>query len=413
MNHSTQVVIVGGGPAGAVTALLLARAGIDVIVLERALFPREKPCGDCLSAAAGLLLDRLGLLGAIERHGPARLEGWRIQGPNGAAFGADFEALTEAVGPACNALALPRATLDHELLQQAAAAGARVLHGARVQDVIVEQGVVRGVRARRGAAMIEVRAQLTVGADGLRSRVSRRLGLLARPARLRKLSLTTHLELAEPLPAYGEMHAEGELCVGIAPVNAARTRCNVTVVASGPRLQAMVRRDPVVFMGHVLARFPALAESFRCALPGSLLASGPFDLPVRAVVADGAALVGDAAGYFDPFTGQGIYQAIAGAELLARAALPTLRHGTAVSRRALLPYARDHERLVAGPHRVQRVVDFVLARPRLAERALNRIAARPDTARALLAVTGDLRAVRALLSPRLLLSFLAPGRRIT
>jgi flavin-dependent dehydrogenase len=409
---SAQAIVAGAGPAGAVSALLLARAGIDVVILERAQFPRDKPCGDCLSAAAGGLLARLGLLPAIEALEPARLQGWRILGPNGTGFSAAFTAPGRADPSAAGgAFALPRAAFDLALLQAAAAAGARVLNGARVEDLIFEDGVVRGVRARRAGKLIELRAPITVGADGLRSRVSRRAGLRGRPARRRKLSLTAHLELDTPLPAWGEMHVGDGLCVGIAPVNAAGTLGNVTLVVAD-RFAPAVRRSARDFFTGALQRFPALPPSVRGHRPDRLLASGPFDLPTRSVIAPGVALVGDAAGYFDPFTGQGIHHAMAGAELLAAVVVPALACGHAITTDALAPYARAHHRLVAGPRRVQRLIERVLAEPGRAEHILRRIAARPDVAQALLDVTGDLRPARALLSPGLLFSFLLPHPQV-
>ena len=409
MSHArTSVVVVGAGPAGAVTALLLAREGIDVTVLDRARFPRAKPCGDCLSAAAATLLQRLGLLEGIEALAPAHLQGWRVHGPNRSGFAADFEGLADRDPLARSALALPRAALDHELLRQARAAGACVLEGAAIDDVIVDRGIVSGVRGRRDGRGFEVRASLTIGADGLRSRVSRRLHLAGRPPRKKKLSLTGHVQLESPLPAIGEMHVADGLCIGAAPVNAARTLVNLTLVADADRFGAAVRSDPHGFFAHVLDRCATLDPALREARPARLLASGPFDRPTRAVITDGAALVGDAAGYFDPFTGQGVHQAIAGAALLAAVARDALRADCPVMRPALEPYAAAHRRLVRGPRRVQRLVDVVLAHPVSAERVLRRLARRPAAALALLAVTGDVLPARALLSPSLLLSFLLP-----
>ena len=117
-------------------------------------------------------------------------------------------------------------------------------------------------------------------------------------------------------------------------------------------------------------------------------------------------------GYFDPFTGQGIHHAMAGAELLAAVVGPALACGHALTTDALAPYARAHHGLVAGPRRVQRLIERVLAEPGRAERILRRIAARPDVAQALLDVTGDLRPARALLSPGLLFSFLLPHPQV-
>jgi 2-polyprenyl-6-methoxyphenol hydroxylase-like FAD-dependent oxidoreductase len=252
-----------------------------------------------------------------------------------------------------------------------------------------------------------VHARLVVGADGLRSRVARELGAIARPARLRKLSLTTHVELSAPRGGFGEMHAAGSLCLGIAPVTADGALCNVTLVADAARHGRDVAQDARAFFIRSLAAFPQLRS--RDIDPRELLASGPFDLPVRRIAFDGAVLVGDAAGYFDPFTGQGVFHALAAAERLApvvAAALDARRGPVAAG--ALAPYVAAHRALTRGPRRVQRLVDAVVTRPALAELAIAAIARRSPIARALLAVTGDVRPASALLDPRLALSLLVP-----
>src|SRR5262245_21690846 len=92
---TADCVVVGAGPAGSVTALLLARAGFDVVLLDRQTFPRAKPCGDCLSPQANLLLAELGLLPTIRNEQPASLEGWRIMAPSGNSFEARFSDCAE------------------------------------------------------------------------------------------------------------------------------------------------------------------------------------------------------------------------------------------------------------------------------------------------------------------------------
>jgi flavin-dependent dehydrogenase len=401
---NAHCVIVGAGPAGSTSALLLARAGFDVLLLDRAVFPRRKPCGDCISPQANLLLERLGVLPAVHAAGPARLAGWRITEPGGFSFQARFaDSITD--DRITRGLALTRDLLDAVLLDAARQAGARILTGVSVEDMLRSGARVIGVRARSAERTLDINAPLTVGADGLQSVVRRKLDLLARKPRLRKVALTAHVTSPTDVSDFGELHVIDDGCVGLSPVNEKNDVCNVTLVLAAERYgRTLAGKSFASFLAHV-NRFPRLRGRFVHTAPvGPLLASGPFDQPTRAVVVAGAALVGDAAGYYDPFTGQGIYQALAGGLLLANAAGSALRSGRA--HEPLYGYARALSSLVSAPRRVQRGIELVLARPRLADRCIRALAGAPAAAAALIAVTGDVKPPGSLLSTEPLISFL-------
>jgi flavin-dependent dehydrogenase len=408
-----EVVVVGAGPAGAVTALLLAMAGRDVVMLDRADFPRPKPCGDCLSAETGLLLGRLGLLERVRACRPAKLAGWRIHAPAGHSFEVRFRDIQDSRDSPDSALSLPRERLDSVLVDAAVEAGVRFVPGAHVTEPLAGGPGVAG-RMRAGDPF-RARARLVVAADGLRSVLVRRHGLLRRSPRLRKVSLTAHVTGVRADPALGQMHVADGLCAGVAAVTSAESgeaSWNLTLVADADRFGRELGAEPHAFFVRALERFPALrecvdGEELRAA---RLLGSGPFDAPVQRPIADGLALVGDAAGYFDPFTGQGIHHAMAAAELLAPVADAALRRrGGSVVAGDLAVYARERARLLRGSRALQRVVDEVLRRPALADAAIRRLARSPAAARALIAATGDVVPPAALLSPRVLASLLVPS----
>lgn len=397
-----DVVVVGAGPAGAVTALLLARAGVDVLLLDRAAFPRPKPCGDCLSAGATALLSRFELLDRVRDAGAAEIERWDIVAPDGGVATGRF--------PDRPALALERRRLDAALLDAAREHGARFRRAQVTGLRRRADGRVSGVVVRAGEA---VPARLVVGADGLRSVVARQLGAIRRAPRLRKVSLTAHVPAGPGTPMrHGEMHVLDGGCIGFAP--AGPDRCNLTLVVHDDHAHELRRLGPEPFFRRWLERAPSLRDRLSGVELGPLLASGPFDWPVRSPIAPGAALVGDAAGYYDPFTGQGIYQAMAAAELLADAVAPALAAAgsDAALDRGLRSYRRAKRRLTRPARRVQRLVEAVVSRPRLASAVLRRLAAGSGRAMdRLIEVTGDVRPPRSLISPGVVSSFMFPRTR--
>ncbi len=406
--NGAAVIIVGGGPAGASTAYALARRGVGVLVLDRAHFPRPKPCAECLSPQASRILADMGALDAVIAAGAAQLKGMVVRAPNGARIDGRFVAGHGYRAFRDRALSVRRELLDKILIDRARGAGARVEEGVRAVDLARDaSGRVVGVVTQdaRGAAATRP-ARLVIGADGLNSVVAHRLGVARRLPWPRRIALVAHYRGVGGITDVGEMHVARDGFVGIADVGAGDT----TVAAVFPaRAGRAIAADRAAFLESWLARQPHLAARFAAARRvDEVRAVGPFASHARRAWAPGALLVGDAADFFDPFTGEGIYAALRGGELAAEhaaAALdaPTVRDAD----RCLAAYDRARRREFRGKWMVERAIGAVVASAPLINRAARACEARPAMADLLVGVAGDFVPPRLVMRPAFLLSLFA------
>ena len=401
--RAAEVVVVGGGPAGAATAWWLARAGIDVVVVDKARFPRPKPCSEYMSPQASRLLEEMGVLAEIENAGAAQLAGMVIRAPNGALIRGVFAGAHRWRGHRDRGLSLQRTLLDPILLDAARRAGARVIEGARVQDVLVDQaGRASGVSiADPGGRTMTLSARLVIGADGLRSVVARRLGLTRMSRFPRRIALVTHYAGVAGIGELGEMHVERDGYLGLADVG--NGLANVAVVIPASRADEL-SAGTEAFLERWIASRPQLRDRFAGATRATpLRATGPFASRSRRAWAPGAALVGDAADFFDPFTGEGIYAALRGGELVAPYAVAALEARSPLGERtALEAYDRARRHEFGGKWLVERMIGTAVAFPPLLERAAAVLSRRPAMADLLVGVTGDFVPASAVLNPAFL-----------
>ena len=401
-----DVIVVGGGPAGSSTAFALARAGARVLVIDRERFPRDKPCAEYLSPQASRVLNDMGVLADIEVRAPSHLAGMVVRAPSGKQLRGDFVAGHGYRGFRDRGLAIRRRVLDEILLQAARNAGARVMEGVRVTDVRrSDGGRVGGVVAVGRDGTRELTAPLVIGADGLRSVVGRRLGLVRGGRFPRRIALVSHWRGIAGMEEYGEMHVERDGYVGIAPVDDGLI--NVALVIPASRAST-IGPDREHYVSAWLSRRPQLWPRFTNATRVSpVVATGPFNVRAPRAWAPGALLVGDAADFFDPFTGEGIYAALRGGELAAHAALRALENPAAVD--PLRDYERARHKEFGGKWRVERLVGVAVAFPPLIERAATSLSRRKDLADLFVGVTGDFVPAREVLRPSYILALLFPS----
>ncbi len=396
-----EVIVVGGGPGGSTVAAELAGLGHRVVLLDKATFPRHKACSEYINPGGARILRDLGIESEVLAAGAHRMEAMQVHAPNGDRFLANFD----RAEPGQAALGLSRWTLDALLLNRAKAAGVEVREGTHVRSVVSHAGRATGVDVTIDGVREEIRAPLIIGADGRNSVVTRSLGLDLPVRWPDKTGLVAHYRGVTGLDHWGEMHIGNGFYAGLAPLEDGLV--NVAVVSGS----ATIRQRPGSiddFFERSLMSKPAIAEKLAGAeRVGTIRGVGSMAHRVRRTTGDGFLLVGDAASFLDPFTGEGIYEALRAARLAAPVASAALRSGE-VSADLLEPYRRARRRVFTAKRQVCWIVQGFINAPPLMNYITPRLDARDDLGMTLSGVLGNFTPATRALSPIFLARLLRP-----
>lgn len=330
MNLQHEVIVVGAGPAGAMAATILAQKGHDVLLLDRAAFPRDKTCGDAIPVGAVEAMEKYGMQAkvatAVADGQFYPLKSLLIGSPR------NYEIRAPLIPGENGATAYvaPRIYLDHLLQQHAIDAGAH-FQVAQVKEPIIEKGVVRGIRARIDGMAKELRAKLLIGADGVTSVIARHLRNKTHQHHdhHRAVAIRAYIHGLSEYAHEVEFYLYKAILPGYA-----------WVFPTGPsqaNIGLGMRLDHYRKYGHNLETMlkafldmPAIKSRLQPNWTLRDIAIWQLNFgsqPQLQHAFDGALLVGDAAGFINPITGGGIHNSIISAELAAEVGTHALQAG--------------------------------------------------------------------------------------
>jgi flavin-dependent dehydrogenase len=338
---SHDVIIVGAAPAGALAALVLARAGRRVALLDRAPFPRAKVCGNCINPAAWEIWKKLDLTDAYAALPHQELTGFDIHCEGRLLYRHEFQA------PQHGPRAVSRDALDDWLRREAQNAGAEFFPETMVTGLDANEGTVQTSRG-------EFSGRLVFGADGRNSLVARQSGLMPAPRRCHRVAWQTSILAPDNLDDHVHMHLFEEGYFGYCRTSP--THAVISMVLDSRRTQ-----DPLLLARRFFPQFER-QEWLRM----NPITRAPARLGIARVW-----LLGDAARVVEPFTGEGITFALATGLMAAEAAQAGITRGDLAAGRAA--YSRAHKQLYRRRAWVNTLLRWTLTTPSHAVRLLRKV----------------------------------------
>ncbi len=313
-----DVIIVGGGPAGCSAAVFSARMGQKVLLVDKEIFPRDKICGDGISANAIASMERMGVMDAIDNDSPWQVDSLVITSPKGVVMNGR---IVRADGFRDYGYAMPRKRLDNFLFSHAKEQrGVTALEGFRVTDLLYERNRIAGIRGKANGESREFTGRYIVAADGAHSIIARRLGLINNIQKHRAFAARAYFENVEEIGSAIELHYEETILPGygwIFPTGEGKANVGIGLFN---------RFIEIKGVNQMFERFIKNNDFAKRKLKNAKMVEGSFKgwpIPFGSFPGPrthkNVLLTGDAASFVDNMTGEGIYYALRSGEYAAQA----------------------------------------------------------------------------------------------
>ena len=396
-----DVIVIGGGPAGCAAALGLNRLGYRVVLCDQAKFPRDKVCGEFISPAADPILKRLGVLDRIETLSPKRLKGVAISSYEGEEVVIDYPQLP-GMDARPTSLSVPRYELDANFMEEVKQVGVEVREQHKVTEFLFAEGRVTGVRGwDESKTSFTLKAPLVIDAGGRNALSLKNMGLRKESAGNIKIAMAAHWQGAQIADDYCYMHVSHPGYTGISSVG--RDRANVVLVVNH---KAMRGEKPDKFYLDAVMRNchrRKILQDAECIESVRTIESVAFS--VKPVTCGGLLLVGDAMGFIDPFTGEGIYLSLRSSEIAVEVVDKAFKKSD-WSNEMLKDYEIRRRQEFDKKFLLSRIFQKLIYNRFFCDRVVRALRRRPELAETLVGVIGDLSPAQTAVSFKFLLRLL-------
>ncbi len=397
----TDVIIIGGGPAGCAAALGLNQLGYRVVLCDQAKFPRDKVCGEFISPAADPILKRLGVLDRIEALSPKRLKGVAISSYEGEEIVIDYPQLP-GMDARPTSLSVPRYELDAILMEQVKQVGVEVREQHKVTEFLFAEGRVTGVRGwDENKTSFTLKAPLVIDAGGRNALSLKKMGLKNKPAGNIKIAMAAHWQGAQIADDYCYMHVSRPGYTGISSVG--KERANVVLVVNH---KSMHGEKPDKFYLDAVMRNShrcKILQGAKCIESVRTIESLAFS--IKPIPCGGLLLVGDAMGFIDPFTGEGIYLSLRSSEIAVEVADKAFKKSD-WSNEVLKDYEVRRRQEFDNKFLLSRIFQKLIYSRFFCDRVVKALQRKPELAETLVGVIGDLLPAQTAVSFKFLLRLL-------